>query len=126
MLLDIELNSTELSNDKLHSVTQRLRRALDEERGVSADLKRAATGEGDKGAAVAIGAIVMEVLKASGTAAIIEVLGNFLTREKSLKGTITFPDGRKVELTTTNLETDEFHRALNLMAADGAVDPSQS
>lgn len=69
-----------------------------------------------------IGTILIDVLKSSAVGSLIEVLGAYFKRDKTVAGKITFPDGTVVEIDAKNLRDAEFEatlRALAARAADG-------
>lgn len=68
-----------------------------------------------------MGKILLEVLKSAGAAALIEVLGAWLTQEPSIRVKMTLPSGTVVEVDARNVDSEELRRVLRDVSGPGAA-----
>jgi len=120
MPIELDLTSDALDDETLQAIALDLNRALRDADGVQSEVAHDAAIQGDRGGALVVGRILMEVLKSSAAAALIETLGAYFNREKSLKGTINLPNGTVIEIDSKNLRSQEFEQALQAMLAKTA------
>ena len=117
MAIALHLSAADMDPDTLDSITRDLNEALGDVAGARSELAARPLEAGERGAAVVIGTILLDVLKSSAAGSLIEVLGAWFNRERSIEGTITAPDGRVITINAKNLDSAEFQSALAAMLA---------
>lgn len=121
MSIELDLNSDTLPTERLDRFVRDLNLALGESGALRSELATIPSKEDEKGAATVLGKILLEVLKTSAAGALIETLGAFFNREKSVVGKITFPNGTVIEVNAKNLASGEFETTLNSLVAQSAA-----
>jgi hypothetical protein len=103
--------SASIPESRLAQITQDLSRDL-ARAGVIAKLVEAPSAPGERGDAVTLGQIALELISSGAVAALIECLKAYLSRERSLTIKLTHPGGSQVEVTSRNIDTAVLQRAL--------------
>lgn len=93
---------------------------MQEADGVVAELGHHEAIQGDRGGALIIGKILLDLAKSSAAGALIETLGAYFNRERSVQGKISMPDGTILEIDARNLRPGEFEQTLQAMLASTA------
>lgn len=121
MAIVLDLSSEELGEERLQRFAFGLNRALSDAEGLRSEVAEAPAEAGDRGAALVVGKILLEVLKSAGAAALIEVLGAWLTQEPSIRVKMTLPSGTVVEVDARNVDSEELRRVLRDVSGPGAA-----
>lgn len=116
MAVELDISSTEMSEERLQRFVFGLDGALSDAGGLRSSVAEEPGQAGDRGAALVIGKILLEVFKSSGGAALIEVLGAWLSQEPSVKTKLTLPNGTVIEIDARNVHSDEVRRMLQDVA----------
>lgn len=72
--------------------------------------------QGDRGDPITIGIILVAIINNGAVGSMIECIKSYITQEKQLKITVTTPDGLKVEVDSSNVDSEAVHRAINDIA----------
>ncbi len=120
MAIELDISSDSLDDESLQAFARDLNQVLQEADGVVAELGHHEAIQGDRGGALIIGKILLDLAKSSAAGALIETLGAYFNRERSVQGKISMPDGTILEIDARNLRSGEFEQTLQAMLASTA------
>ncbi len=120
MAIELDISSDSLDDENLQAFARDLKQALQEADGVVAELGHHEAIQGDRGGALIIGKILLDLAKSSAAGALIETLGAYFNRERSVQGKISMPDGTILEIDARNLRSGEFEQTLQAILASTA------
>lgn len=115
MTILVDLSSDTQAPDDLQTTASLMARALRNAGAVTAKPAAFRPESGTRGGALAIGALVLDILDNSAVAAVIEVIGAYLTRDKTMKVKMTLADGTVLEVDSKNLHRRDIESAMQAM-----------
>jgi hypothetical protein len=112
--MDIEYTLSEegIDADRMNDYAQQALAALNEH--VDADLKEVGGKPGQKGALLAIGALVLKFVQTKMAEALVDVFKSMINRDSQLKLKMTRPDGAVLDLEADHVRPEQYVQTIAL------------
>jgi hypothetical protein len=108
MKTTLSISSSELSDERLQSLTGNLCRIITNETDIEADLCTGIAQEGAKGESITLGLIALTFLSGGSAVALLDVLKSFLSRDSTLEMTLERNDGAKLTINAKNMQREQI------------------
>lgn len=104
MTLTLSVSSTDLSDDRIQTLTSDLCKSINKETDIEAELAEGVSKRGTKGEPITIGLIVLTFFSGGSAVALFSVLKSYFERDSTLKVSIQRKDGAQLAINAKNME----------------------
>lgn len=111
------VHAEDLPEEALQGFVRELSIALNDQRGLTAELPSRAAAVGERGDPVALGTLVITFLSSGAAVAFLEVARAYFERRGSMSIELTRTDGRKVRIRADSMKRSEVDRTLAALEA---------
>jgi hypothetical protein len=119
MAVTLSISSTEISDDRIQTLTSDLCRSITKETNIEAELAEGISQKGAKGDPITLGLIVLTFISSGSAVALLNVLKSYFERDSTLKVNIMREDGAKLAINAKNMKPElieeTFERAKEFM-----------
>jgi hypothetical protein len=113
MAVTLSISSTELSEDRIQTLTSDLCRSIIKETDIEAELAEDIYPKGAKGEPITLGLIVLTFLSGGSAVALINVLKSYFERDSTLEVSIEQKNGAKLAINAKNMKPEQIEDTFN-------------
>jgi len=113
MEIELQLSSTDLSDNELSALARQLANTITDETDVAAALQQGDSEPGSKGDPITIGTLVLTFISSGAAVALFEVFKTYFARESSLNIALKRPDGTEVNVSAENLKPEQLQATID-------------
>jgi len=113
MEIELQLSSTDLSDDELDALARQLANTITDETDVAAALQEGDSEPGAKGDPITIGSLVLTFISSGAAIALFEVFKTYFARESSLNIALKRSDGTEVSVSAQNLKPEQLQGTID-------------